>query len=57
MAADSSVMSIPTGHHTMHRPHPTQPDVSNWSHQVDNLWVIHWRYRDEVDARTAPPCR
>ena len=29
MAATSSVMSIPTGHHVMHRPHPTQPDVPN----------------------------
>jgi len=29
MAATSSVMSIPTGHQTMHRPHPTQPVESN----------------------------
>ena len=29
MAAASSVMSMPTGHHAMHLPHPTQPDSSN----------------------------
>jgi hypothetical protein len=29
MAATSSVMSIPTGHQTMHRPQPTQPVESN----------------------------
>src|SRR5665213_3938646 len=43
IAAASSVMSMPTGHQAMHRPHPTQPVVSNWSHQVESLWVIHWR--------------
>ena len=43
MAAASSVMSMPTGHQAMHRPQPTQPDVSNWSHQVDSLWVSHCR--------------
>jgi hypothetical protein len=43
MAATSSVRSIPTGHQVMHRPQPTQPDVSNWSIQVASLWVIHWR--------------
>jgi len=48
-------MSIPTGHQVMHRPHPTQPELSNWSYQVDNLWVIHWRYRDSVDLRTGEP--
>ena len=39
------------------RPQPTQPDSSNCSHQNANLWVSHWRYRDLVEARTAPPCR
>jgi hypothetical protein len=29
IAATSSVMSIATGHHVMHRPQPTQPNVSN----------------------------
>jgi len=24
-------------------PHPTQPVEPNWSHQVENLWVSHWR--------------
>ena len=43
MAAASSVRSMPTGHQAMHRPHPTQPDVPNWSHQVESLWVSHWR--------------
>src|ERR1019366_5852854 len=43
IAAASSVMSIPTGHHAMQRPHPTQPDSSNWFHQVESLWVIHCR--------------
>jgi len=41
--AASSVMSIPTGHHAMHRPQPTQPDCPNWSYQVPNLWEIQWR--------------
>ena len=41
----------------MQRPQPTQPDVSNWSHQVDSLWVSHCRYRDEVVGRMGPPCR
>ena len=31
IAATSSVRSIPTGHHVMHRPQPTQPDEPNWS--------------------------
>ena len=43
MAAASSVRSMPTGHQAMQRPHPTHPEVSNWSHQVDSLWVSHWR--------------
>jgi hypothetical protein len=43
MAAASSVMSMPTGHQAMHRPHPMQPEVPNWSHQVESLWVSHWR--------------
>jgi hypothetical protein len=43
MAVASAVMSIPTGHHVMQRPQPTQPEVPNWSHQVESLWVIHWR--------------
>src|SRR5581483_1655624 len=39
----SSVMSMPTGHQTMHRPHPTQPASPNWSCQVPSLWLSHWR--------------
>lgn len=39
----SSVMSMPTGHHTMHRPQPTQPELPNWSYQVPSLWVAHCR--------------
>lgn len=39
----SSVMSIPTGHHTMQRPQPTHPELSNWSYQVPSLWVAHCR--------------
>ena len=30
---NSSVMSMPAGHHVMHRPQPTQPDEPNWSNQ------------------------
>ncbi len=41
MAAASSVRSLPTGHQAMQRPQPTHPEVSNWSHQVDSLWVSH----------------
>jgi hypothetical protein len=48
IAAASSVMSMPTGHQAMQRPHPTQPDVPNCSHQVPSLWVIHCRYRLRV---------
>ena len=29
IAATSSVMSMPTGHHVMQRPQPTQPEVPN----------------------------
>ena len=29
IAMSSSRMSIPTGHHVMHRPHPTHPNVPN----------------------------
>ena len=43
IAATSSVMSIATGHQVMQRPQPTQPEVPNWSIQVESLWVIHWR--------------
>ena len=43
IAATSSVMSMPTGHHVMQRPQPTQPELSNWSCQVPSLWVSHWR--------------
>jgi hypothetical protein len=43
MAASSSRTSMPTGHQAMHRPQPTQPEVPNWSTQVANLWVSHWR--------------
>ena len=43
IAATSSVMSIPTGHHVMHLPQPTQPELPNWSCQVPSLWVSHWR--------------
>ena len=50
-------MSIPTGHHAMQRPHPTHPEVPNWSCQVASLCVIHWRYLDLVEVRTGPPCR
>ena len=42
-ASSSSRMSMPTGHQVMHRPQPTQPNVPNWSTQVANLWVSHWR--------------
>jgi hypothetical protein len=34
---------MPTGHQVMHRPQPTQPELPNWSIQVANLWVSHWR--------------
>src|SRR3712207_6048003 len=40
-AAASSVMSMPTGHQAMQRPHPTQPEVPNWSYQEASLWVAH----------------
>lgn len=43
--AASSVMSIPTGHQSMQRPHPTHPELPNWSNQVPSLCDIHWRYR------------
>ncbi len=43
IARASSVMSMPTGHHVMQRPQPTQPELPNWSIQVASLWVIHWR--------------
>ena len=43
MERTSSVMSMPTGHHVMQRPQPTQPEVPNWSIQVASLWVSHWR--------------
>ena len=43
MAATSSVMSMPTGHHVMQRPQPTQPELPNWSNHVASLCVIHWR--------------
>jgi hypothetical protein len=43
MAATSSVMSIPTGHQVMHRPHPTHPDDPNWSYHDASLCVIHCR--------------
>ena len=43
MARSSSRTSMPTGHQAMQRPQPTQPDEPNWSHQVANLWVSHWR--------------
>ena len=42
-ASSSSRMSMPTGHQAMHRPQPTQPNVPNWSTQVANLCVSHWR--------------
>ena len=29
IALISSVMSMPTGHHVMHRPQPTHPEVPN----------------------------
>ena len=43
MARTSSVISIATGHQVMQRPQPTQPEVPNWSIQVANLCVSHWR--------------
>jgi hypothetical protein len=43
IAMSSSRTSMPTGHHVMHRPQPTQPEVPNWSHHVANLCVSHWR--------------
>ena len=43
IAISSSRTSIPTGHQVMQRPQPTQPNVPNWSTQVANLWVSHWR--------------
>ncbi len=39
----------------MHRPHPTQPDVPNWSTQVESLCVNHWRYLALPLVRTLPP--
>ena len=45
-------MSIPAGHHVMHLPHPTQPEVSNWSHHVESLWVIQCLCLDDIDERT-----
>ena len=39
----SSVRSIPTGHHVMQRPQPTQPVSPNWSTHVASLCVIHCR--------------
>ena len=55
MAASSSRTSIPTGHQVMHRPQPTQPEQPNWSCQVANLWVSHWRYRSDRFGRKLPP--
>ncbi len=43
IAFSSSRTSMPTGHQVMQRPQPTQPELPNWSHQVANLWVSHWR--------------
>ena len=40
-AAASTVRSMPTGHHVMHRPHPTQPLSPYWSHHVPSLCVNH----------------
>ena len=42
-AAISSVRSIPTGHHAMQRPQPTQPDVPNCETHAPTLWVSHCR--------------
>jgi len=39
----SSVRSIPTGHQVMQRPHPTHPDMPNWSIQEASLCVSHMR--------------
>ena len=55
MALTSSVISIATGHHVIHRPQPTQPDVPNWSIHVASLCVSHWRYLDFVEDRMFPP--
>src|SRR5579864_813476 len=43
MAATSWVRSMPTGHHAIHRPQPTQPLLPNWSCQYDNLCMSHCR--------------
>ena len=43
IAASSSRTSMPTGHQAMQRPQPTHPVEPNWSHQVENLCVSHWR--------------
>src|SRR3989304_4299029 len=55
IAAIPSVTSMPTGHHVMHRPQPTHPDVPNWSIHDANLCVSHWRYRPTCEARTTSP--
>lgn len=47
---------MPTGHHTMQRPHPTHPAVPNCSHHQETLCDTHWRYRAPVEDRTGPPC-
>jgi hypothetical protein len=49
----SSVTSMPTGHHVMQRPQPTQPDVPNWSHQVENASPTAVPRTGR--GRTAPP--
>ena len=43
IASISSVTSMPTGHHVMHRPQPTHPDVPYWSIHDANLCVSHCR--------------
>ena len=50
IAASSSRTSMPTGHQVMHRPQPTHPELPNWSYQVPNLCVSHWRYRERPDG-------
>ena len=55
IASSSSRTSMPTGHHVMHRPQPTHPALPNWSTQVANLWVSHWRYRSRGRLRKLPP--
>src|SRR5208283_2966048 len=46
---------MPTGHQVIQRPHPTHPNVPNWSTHDESLCTIHWRYRALGDRRKFPP--